>query len=591
LGVLLGSAGRIEESATCFTRAIRLAPRDPKALYNYGNLLSRLRRHDDAQRCYEQALRLQRDYFEAWLALAAVHQSRERWNEALDAARRAARLRPEDPEVPLRQAQIHFARYAYAEAIAGFESVLALAPGHRGAICGLAQARGEVCDWRSRETEMAQVRESIRASLDEGEPAPLPPFVSFLPFAPEETLELARDAAGRLLRETQEDRARLTPHRLRPAAGRRLRLGYLSSDFRAHAVAFAAQSLWGLHDRERFEVVAYSLGPDDGSAYRRRIVAETDRFVDLRTATDEEAARRIHADEVDLLIDLTGFTRGGRPGIPARRPAPIRVSWLYPCTMGGGINDYYLGDPIVTPPDHADRYGEKLVLLPHCYHVTDHQQEISRRPVSRSDEGLPEEGFLFCCFNKLAKIDAVIFDCWMRILEAVPGSHLWLLEWAPARQNLERAAEERGISRHRLLFGGVRPKPEHLARHRLAELFLDTLIFSAHTTAADALWAGVPLLTLPGETFASRVAASMLTAAGLPELVMPDLETYERRAIELANDPDLLAAVRRRLTGRRGPYPLFDTPRFVRNLERAYLAMWDRHQRGLDPDLLLIEES
>lgn len=591
LGVLLDNAGRDAEAAASFQQALRLAPRDAKPLLNYGNLLSRLRRYDDALKCYDHALHLKRDYAEAWLAKASVLQSRERWEEALDAVRRAGRLRMDDAEIPFRLGQVHFSRYAYGEAIAAFQKALALDPQHHGATCALAQARGEICDWRERPAEMAAIRKIIASTREEGENAPLPPFVSFLPFRPDELLALARDNAQRLLRETSEDRAQLAARPPHPAARRRLRIGYLSSDFRSHAVAYAANSLWGLHDRDRFEIAAYSLGPDDGSDYRRRIVAECDRFVDLRGATDSEAARRIHRDGVDILVDLTGYTRGGRAGIPARRPAPVRVSWLYPCTMGGGINDYYIGDPIVTPPEHADRYGEKLALLPHCYHVTDYRQPINPRPVGRAEEGLPPEGFVFCSFNKLAKIDPAVFDCWMRILRAVPESCLWFLEWAPARDNLCREAEARGVSSSRLIFGGVRPKPDHLARHKLAQLFLDTLVFSAHTTAADALWAGVPLLTLPGETFASRVAASMLTAVGLPELVMPDLATYESRAIELARQPDLLLAVRQQLDNRRRSSPLFDTPRFVRNLERAYLAMWDRHERALEPDLLVIEEG
>jgi protein O-GlcNAc transferase len=591
LGVLLDTAGRAEEAAASFQRALRLAPRDAKPLLNYGTLLSRLRRYDDALRCYDQALHLKRDYAEAWLAKASVLQSLERWDAALEAIRRAGRLRTEDAEIPFRLGQVHFSRYAYREAIAAFQKARALDPLHRGAICALAQARGEICDWRERPAEMAAIRQAIAAAKEAGEDAPVPPFVSFLPFRPDELLGLARDNAERLLRESSADRARLARRPPRPVADRRLLIGYLSSDFRSHAVAYAAQSLWGLHDRERFEIAAFSLGPDDGSDYRRRIVAECDRFVDLRSATDGEAARRIHQDGVDILVDLTGYTRGGRAGIPARRPAPVRVSWLYPCTMGGGINDYYIGDAIVTPAEHADRYGEKLVQLPHCYHITDYRQPINPRPVGRAEEGLPAEGFVFCSFNKLAKIDPTVFDCWMRILHAVPESCLWFLEWAPAREHLCREAEARGVSSRRLFFGGVRPKPDHLARHKIAQLFLDTLVFSAHTTAADALWAGVPLLTLPGETFASRVAASMLTAVGLPELVMPDLATYEQRAIELARQPDLLRAVRQQLSNRRQSAPLFDTPRFVRNLERAYLAMWARHENGLEPEMLVIEEG
>jgi predicted O-linked N-acetylglucosamine transferase (SPINDLY family) len=593
LGVVLDELGRDDEAARAFNQAIRLAPRYHKPLLNYGNLFARLKRFDKAHSCYEQAITLKKDYLEAWLAKATLFQQQERYPDALEALKRAARLHPDDPDVPFRVGQVHFARFAYPEAIAAFERALELDPEHGGAICAKAQARGEACLWEDRDLEIETVRRAVVAAREAGTPSPLPPFVTFLPFEPLELLALARDSAERTFREAQVDRAALGPSAARQQrpAPERVRLAYLSSDFRNHAVAQMTRSVYGLHDRDRFEVIAYSLGPDDGSDYRRGIASDCDSFVDLREATDMEVARRIRADGVHILVDLTGFTRGAQPGILARRPAPIQVSWLYPATTGGVFHDYLIGDPIVTPPEHAEHFGEKLVLLPHCYHATDHRQPIARETPSRADEGLPEDGFVFCCFNKLAKIDPGIFAVWMRILDRVPNSVLWIAD-GPGVDNLRREAEALGVAGDRLRsrrFADT--KALHLARHRLAQLFLDTRVFSAHTTAADALWSGVPVLTCPGETFASRVAASMLEAVGLPEMIAPDLETYESRAVHLARQPELLRAVRRQLRARRKMSPLFSTPRFVRNLERAYLAMWERYRAGENPGMLVISDS
>ena len=359
---------------------------------------------------------------------------------------RAGRLRPEDPDVPFRRGQIEFARYAYPAAAKSFEETLELDPEHAGARCALAQVNGETCHWDDREREMVAVREAIASAREAGDPAPLPPFVAFLPFEPEELLALARDHAGWVFREAEHDRDSLGPF-AEPSTVRqenRMRIGYLSSDFRNHAVTHMSGSLYGLHDRERFSVTAYSTGPDDGSEYRQRVAADCDEFVDLRDASDAEAARRIRADDIEVLIDLTGFTRGNRCGILARRPAPIQVSWLYPATTGGIFHDYLLSDSIVTPRHHASRFGEALVLMPHCYHVTDHHQPVAKETPTRAQEGLPLEGFVFCCFNKLAKIDPAIFDVWMRILERVPESILWLAD-GPAIPNLRREAKARGI--------------------------------------------------------------------------------------------------------------------------------------------------
>ena len=317
---------------------------------------------------------------------------------------------------------------------------------------------------------------------------------------------------------------------------------------------------------------------------RRRLEAATERFVDLHGLDDETAARRIRDDGVDILIDLKGYTFDHRIGIVARRPAPVQVSWLgYPSTTGHEALDYFIGDPVVTPPGSEHQYTEKLALMPNCYQPNDRKRTIEAAP-TRADCGLPEDAFVFCCFNVPQKITPRVFDVWCELLRRLPAAVLWLLEPSvAARDNLRREASARGVSPGRLVFAPRMPLPRHLARVGLADLFLDTLPCNAHTTASDALWAGVPVLTCAGEHFTSRVAASLLHAVGLPELVTADLDGYATAALSLAEDPTKLRAIRARLAAARLDAPLFDSARFARDLEALYARMAARCQAGLPP--------
>jgi predicted O-linked N-acetylglucosamine transferase (SPINDLY family) len=350
-------------------------------------------------------------------------------------------------------------------------------------------------------------------------------------------------------------------------------------------VGHLTRGLFAHHDRDRFEVAAYSYGPDDGSLYRRDVERRAERFCDLLSASHAEAARRIHADGVDVLVDLVGGAGNGRLEILALRPSSVQVHFVgYPATTGASFVDYFIADHVTVPPGAERFFEERVVRLPGSYQVNDREQPIAPDRPSRAACGLPEEGFVFSCFNASYKIGPEVFDVWTRVLRRVPGSVLWLLETSPeCSANLRREAEARGVAASRLVFAPLRPKPEHLARHALAGLFLDTTTCNAHTTASDALWAGVPVLTAPGHTFASRVAASLLTAVGLPELVMPDLGAYEERAVRLATRPEELAALTARLARNRLQAPLFDTKRFVRGLEAAYETMLRIRDEGGTP--------
>jgi protein O-GlcNAc transferase len=365
----------------------------------------------------------------------------------------------------------------------------------------------------------------------------------------------------------------------------RIRVAYLSADLHAHATAQLMAGLFEQHDKSRFETIAMSFGPALDSDMRQRLVRSFDRFIDVRALSDEAIAELIYSMEADIAVDLKGFTRDARTNILAKRPAPIQVSYLgYPGTMGANYIDYLIADRVVVPDDQHNAFSEKVVCLPDSYQVNDTHRRNAAITPSRTEAGLPEGGFIFCCFNNNFKITPDVFDVWMRLLKEIEGSVLWLIAGnsvAPA--NLRREAALRGVAAERLIFAPRTGSEDHLARHRLADLFLDTYYCNAHTTASDALWAGVPVLTCSGATFAGRVAGSLLTAVGLPELITHSLDDYEVLALKLARDPALLAALRQKLACHRETYPLFNTERFARHIEAAYIEMWERCQRGEPP--------
>ncbi len=392
----------------------------------------------------------------------------------------------------------------------------------------------------------------------------------------QEQLLIARRAAAELSKAIppSRNRPKLLP---KVSADKRLRIGYLSSDFHDHATAHLTSGIYGQHDRERFEIYAYSIGHPDDSPYRRKIVAGCDHFAELQDKNADEIARRITSDGIDILVDLKGYCGGSRPEILALRPAKIQVNYLgYPGTMGAHFIDYLVADPIVIPPEHEIDYSERIIRLPNTYQATDDQQALTEITMNRVAVGLPESAFVFCCFNTPTKVDQRSFACWMEILARVPHSVLWLLKTIPeVTHNLAAAAKAARIDHERIIFAPRLPKAEHLGRLRLADLMLDTFCCNAHTTATDALWAGLPLITLTGETFSSRVATSLLHAAGLPELAARSESDFIQLAINLANDVFRLQALRHRLDTSKY-HTLFSTRKFVRDLEDVYLEMYRR---------------
>jgi predicted O-linked N-acetylglucosamine transferase (SPINDLY family) len=585
LGLALRESGRLEEAQTCFRRVVALDARDAEASIHLGDLLARSLRLDEAEQVLRRALAFAPLNALLWLQLGDIGIARfsdASLKMAAECFGRAAELAPELADAHHGLGVVHGLEERHDEALRCHLEALRHLPGSAAYAASALNEMQQLCDWSRFDELCAQVRRSLGADADR----PVHPFLLVsLPTSPEEQLACARVYARSLA--SASAGAAPAPQRQPAPAGTRRRLGYLSSDFHSHATAYLAAELFELHDRSRFEVVGYSYGPEERSPMRERLTRAFDRFVDLRALPDSAAARAIAGDGVDILVELKGYTLRARPGIAALRPAPVQVSYLgYPGTMGAEFIDYLVGDRFVTPASDAARYSEKLVLLPHSYQVNDRRRAIGPTP-SRAELGLPGQGLVFCSFNQVYKILPPVFDAWMRMLAAVPGSVLWLLEpnrWAP--HNLRREAAARGVDPQRLLFSPPVPLESHLARMRAADLFLDTFPCNAHTTASDALWAGLPLLTCAGDTFASRVAGSLLRAVGMDELVTASLEDYEALGIRLARDRGALSAMRARLAQQRESAPLFDTPRFVRGLESAYEEMWRLHVSGASPRLI-----
>jgi predicted O-linked N-acetylglucosamine transferase (SPINDLY family) len=505
-----------------------------------------------------------------------------RFEEARQAFEQALACRPDFAEAAYNLGNAWRELGRLADALAAWQQALQLRADYDEAFAQLAHHRALACQWESRAADQEKLLTMVRSG------ARIPPFYLFAtPASASDQLLAARQWIAPI---------KPPPHALlapRPRhAGGRIRLGYLSGDFHQHATAQLAAGLFERHDRRRFEVVAYSYGPDDGSPMRARLVRAFDRFVDVRPLSHREAAERIHRDEIDILIDLKGYTHGGRPMIAAFRPAPVQVSYLgYPATTGADFIDYILVDRFVVPESRQACFSEQLVHLPLCYQANDARRDQAA-PTSRGDWQLPEQGLVLCCFNNSYKLSPTFFDIWMRLLADAPGSVLWLLATNElAQANLRKEAEARGIDPMRLVFAPVVPSAAHLERHRHADLFLDTAPCNAHTTASDALWGGLPVLTLSGDTFAGRVAGSLLAATGLPELVTTSLAEYEATALALIRDPDRLGRLRRKIEAKRDVNSLFDLAKLTGAIEGAYERMWQRHLAGEKPQPFAIENG
>jgi len=571
--------GQPQAAIACYDQQLRLQPGDLRALNNRGVAQLQLRLLSDARQSFEQVLQHTPGDAGALNNLGNVLREQGLLNEALDAYTRATEADPEGSVGWSNRANLLFDLKRPAEAVPCLDHVIALAPDpahvHDYALGNRWHGRRLCCDWQAAPEDTAAVLQAVRA----GQRA-IPPF-ALLSACDDPALHA--QCAQRYAHDRFPPQPPLWPAGRIAADAPKLRIAYLSADFHEHATAYLMAGLFERHDRDRFELIALSYGPDDNSPMRQRLLRSFDHFEHARGLTDLAAAQRLRDLGVHIAIDLKGYTGQSRPGILAHRPAPIQVSWLgYPGTLGAPTIDYIVADRHVLPPDQHRHYTEQVATLPHSYQPTDDQRPVADTP-PRAALGLPNEGFVFCSFNNPYKLTPAFFNLWMRLLKQVPGSVLWLLgEPTQAADALRREAQARGMDPARLVFAPRAPQAEHLARLRQADLVLDTLPYNAHTTASDALWVGVPVLTCEGQAFAGRVAASLLRTAGLPELVTTDLTAYEALALQLARDPEALIRLQARVTAARHS-PLFDTTRFTRDLERAYTEMWQRHGAGAPP--------
>jgi protein O-GlcNAc transferase len=576
-GNVLQSLTRLDAALESFDAALTIRPDYADALVNRGGVLQELERLPEALASYDKALAASPDCAQALNNQGTTLKGLGRLDEALSSYERAIALQPDYAEAFYNRAIVLREMNRFQDSISDYDRAIALKLGDRYLKGARLHAKMLICDWSSLDEDVSQ----LTSAIGNGIPASLPfPFLA-VPASP-----AAQRRCAELYVADKFHHVSAPLWRGERYCHDRIRLAYLSADMHDHAVPQLTAGLFESHDRTRFETIAISLAPCRQDRMYARLRTSFDRFFDVAAAKNHEVAALVRELEVDIAVDLNGFTKGARPGIFVKRPAPVQVNYLgYAGTLGSCHWDYIIADRFAIPEDCHEHYGEKVAYLPASYLPNDPARNICAHTPSRADAGLPDHGVVFCCFNNAYKITPDVFDVWMRLLRAVEGSVLWLSGANPgAVENLRVEAAKRGVAPERLVFAAKIPSMEqHLARHRLADLLLDTLYYNAHTTAIDALWAGLPVLTCSGTTFASRGAGSLLTAVGLSELITHSLADYEALALRLARDGALLSGIKQKLARNRTTHPLFDAARFTRDIEAAYVTMWERSQRGEPP--------
>jgi predicted O-linked N-acetylglucosamine transferase (SPINDLY family) len=582
LGNVLLQLKEYNKALEAYDKSLKIDAKYEEAWSNKGNALYELKRYDEAIACHDRALSLNSNYAEAWSNKGNVFNELKRYEEAIARHDRALSLNSNYAEAWSNKGHVLNELKHYDEAIACHARALSLKPDIPWGYGDLLHTKMRVCNWSSFEGSLENIAHRILANEKATTPLPL--------LCITDNALLHQKSSQIYIQSNYLFNPALGPIQKR-SGDQKIRVAYFSADFHNHATGYLMAELFELHDKNQFELVGFSFGPIVGDEMRQRIEKSFDQFIEVGNQSDIEIAQLSRDLNIDIAVDLKGFTQDSRTGIFANRTAPIQVSYLgYPGTMGADYMDYIIADKTLIPQEAQQAYSEKIVYLPNSYQVNDRKRLISDRQFTRQGLGLPENGFVFCCFNNNFKILPATFAGWMRILKAVEGSVLWLFQDNPwAVENLKQEALNHGVDPSRLVFAERMPLAEHLARHRQADLFLDTFPYNAHTTTSDALWTGLPVLTLMGHSFSSRVAASLLNAIELPELISNSQEEYEALAIKLAGNPEKIIALKQKLASNKLMAPLFDTPQFTKGLEQAYVQMYERYQADLPPEHLLVE--
>ena len=579
-GISLNKLNLYQKSINAYNEAIRLSPRYYEAWSNKSVPLNKLRRFQEALEACDKALSLKPDYAEAWSNKGVTLHELKRYDQAIAHYDKALSLKPDYAEAWSNKGLTLNELKRYDQAIAHYDKALSLKPEIDWVSGDLQHAKMNICNWSGLAESLEDISKKIVVSERVANSFPLLALIddTFLHKKSSEIYIQSKYPFNPILEAI-----------LKHPKNEKIRIGYFSADFKNHPVAFLIAELFEIHDRSQFEIYAFSLvkAVDE---MRGRLQLAFDHFINVETQSDVQIAQLARSFGIDIAVDLTGLTKDARTGIFAHRAAPIQVNYLgYAGTMGADYIDYIVADKTLIPLDAQSSYTEKVVYLPNSYQVNDRKREISEKQFTREELGLPEDGFVFCCFNNNFKILPATFAGWVRILKAVEGSVLWLFQDNHlAAENLKKEAEKQDIAPDRLVFAERLPLSEHLARHHQADLFLDTFPYNAHTTTSDALWSSLPVLTLMGQSFASRVAASLLNTIDLPELITTSQEDYEALAIDLAMNPKKLIEIKLKLAHNRLATPLFDTPLFAQNLEAAYLRMYEIYQADLQPDHIVI---
>ena len=579
-GNILRKIGEPEQALASYNAALKLNSAHAGAYNNRGVALWDLKRSTEALESYQKSIELDPSGAEPYNNRGSLLLDLNRHTEALVNFDKAIELRPDYLDAHLNRGTAFAMMREFEQSFAVFDRLFDLAP-DMAAVEGLRlNAKMQNCDWHEIESEADHLIQSVRHRAAITDPF----FFLAVPSTAADQLQCSEAWVVKYFPPVRQQLPR------KRQADSRIHVAYVSADFRHHPIAYLTAGLFECHDRSRYQISAISLGANEQSEIRERLKSSFEEFVDASSLSDQQIADLIQSRRVDILVDLMGFTTNARTAIFSRRSATIQVNYLgYPGTMGAPYIDYIIADRVVIPEQQRACYSENVVFMPNSYFASDARRPISEVTFTRVELGLPGSAFVFCCFNKAYKINEVIFDCWMRILKRIPNSVLWLLDnGATPNSNLRKQAELRGVASGRLVFAPVMPPADHLARHRVADLCLDTLPYNAHTTASDALWAGLPLITCLGETFAGRVAASLLYALKMPELVTSTLRAFENLAVELALHPDMLASIRVRLAKNRLTTPLFDTATFTKAIETAFSEMVARSAAGLEPSDIIV---